>query len=218
MSDKWESYGVRELTRTDCTITETARSYKLQSIWKTSTGATIKQVQLITPIADGYSVKETITTPKNWDDIARVGIEFDIDGALSNYTYFGIGPHETAPDRKIGRVGKWESTVYQQYVPYVRPQENSGHAGVRWFTLTDAAGNGIRVDVDKPRQISVNPFSAAELADATHDVELKESGRTVVHIDAAHRGVGTASCGPDTLANYLLRGGSYSFTWSVRTI
>jgi len=218
MSDKWESYGVRELTRTDCTITETARSYKIQSTWKTSTGATIKQVQLITPIADGYSVKETITTPKNWDDIARVGIEFDVDGALAHYTYFGIGPHETAPDRKIGRVGKWESTVYQQYVPYVRPQENGGHAGVRWFTLTDAAGNGIRVDVDKPRQISVNPFSAAELADATHDVELKESGRTVVHIDAAHRGVGTASCGPDTLANYLLRGGSYSFTWSVRTI
>jgi beta-galactosidase len=218
MSDKWESYGVRELTRTDCTITETARSYKLQSTWKTSTGATIKQVQLITPIADGYSVKETITTPKNWDDIARVGIEFDVDGALAHYTYFGIGPHETAPDRKIGRVGKWESTVYQQYVPYIRPQENGGHAGVRWFTLTDAAGNGIRVDVDKPRQISVNPFSAAELADATHDVELQESGRTVVHIDAAHRGVGTASCGPDTLANYLLRGGSYSFTWSVRAI
>ena len=73
MSDKWESYGVRELTRTDCTITETARSYKLQSTWKTSTGATIKQVQLITPIADGYSVKETINTPKNWDDIALFG-------------------------------------------------------------------------------------------------------------------------------------------------
>ena len=172
----------------------------------------------MTPTAEGFSVKETITTPKSWDDIARIGINFEIDGALSQYTYFGIGPHESYPDRAIGRIGAWESTVYQQYIPYIRPQENGGHAGVRWFTLSDAAGQGIRITVDKPRQISVNPFRAHELADATHDVELTPSGVTVVHIDAAHRGVGTASCGPDTLKNYLVRGGTYSFTWSVTAI
>jgi len=72
--------------------------------------------------------------------------------------------------------------------------------------------------MDKPRQVSVNPFRATELADATHDVELRPSGNTVVHIDAAHRGVGTASCGPDTLPQYLVSGGTFTFTWSLRVI
>jgi beta-galactosidase len=217
-AEKWDSYGVRDLERVDCTITETAKSYKVTSDWQTGTGFKVKQVQLVTPIAGGYSVKETITTPKQWDDIARVGINFEIDGALSNFTYLGVGPHENYPDRKIGRVGKWASSVFEQYIPYVRPQENGGHNGVRWFTLTDNAGNGLRIDMDKPRQVSVNPFRATELADATHDVELRASGNTIVHIDAAHRGVGTASCGPDTLPQYLVSGGAYSFTWSVRAI
>jgi beta-galactosidase len=217
-AEKWDSYGVRDLERIDCTITETAKSYKVASLWQTSTGFKVKQVQLVTPIAGGFSVKETITTPKQWDDIARVGVNFEIDGALSNFTYLGVGPHETYPDRTIGRVGKWSSSVFEQYIPYVRPQENGGHTGVRWFTLADNAGNGLRIDMDKPRQVSVNPFRATELADATHDVELRASGNTIVHIDAAHRGVGTASCGPDTLPQYLVSGGAFSFTWSVRAI
>ena len=215
---KWERYGLRNLERVDCTITESAKAYKILSIWQTSTGFKIKQLQTITPIADGYSVKESITVPKQFDDLARVGVNFEISGALSNYTYFGTGPHENYPDRKIGRVGRWLSTVAEQYTPYVRPQENGGRNGVRWFSLTGTNGRGIRIDLDKPRQVSVNPYRATELADATHDVELIASGNTIVHIDAAHRGVGTASCGPDTLAQYLVPGGTYSFTWSVRAI
>ena len=218
ISTKWEQYGVRELERTDCTITETSKSYKVVSEWQTSTGFKVKQVQLLTPVAGGYSVKETITVPKQFEDMARIGINFEVDGALSNYTYFGIGSHESYPDRKIGRVHKWVSTVADQYIPYVRPQENGGHAGVRWFTLTDNAGHGIRIDMDKPRQVSATPFRAEQLADATHDVELVPTGNTIVHIDVAHRGVGTASCGPDTLPQYLVRGGTYSFSWTVRAI
>jgi beta-galactosidase len=218
ISTKWEQYGVRELERTDCTITETSKSYKVVSEWTTSTGLKAKQVQLVTPVADGYTVKETITVPKQCEDLARVGINFEIDGTLSNYTYFGTGPNETYPDRKIGRVHKWISTVAEQYVPYVRPQENGGHAGVRWFTLTDSTGHGIRIDLDKPLQVSATPYRATQLADATHDVELVPTGNIIVHIDAAHRGLGTASCGPDTLPQYLVSGGTYSFSWTVRAI
>jgi beta-galactosidase len=57
-----------------------------------------------------------------------------------------------------------------------------------------------------------------DLADATHNVYVKRSGTTVVTIDAAHRGVGTASCGPDTLDKYKIRPGVYRFIWSVQAI
>jgi beta-galactosidase len=84
--------------------------------------------------------------------------------------------------------------------------------------LTDNSGSGIRITLDSPLQVSVSPFTAAQLADETHDIDLTPSGDTVVHIDAAHRGLGTASCGPDTLPKYLVPGGTYDFTWTVTTI
>ena len=218
ISTKWERYGVRELTRTDCTITENAKQRKVVSIWETSTGFVVKQTQVITPVADGFAVKETIVIPKQLEDLARVGINLEIDGKLDTYTYFGSGPHESYPDRKIGRIHRWVSTVAAQYVPYVRPQENGGHVGVRWFELTGDDGHGVRFDLDKPRQVSVTPHRATELADKTHNVEVQPAGTAVVHIDAAHRGVGTASCGPDTLPQYLVGSGTYTFGWTVRAI
>ena len=218
IATKWERYGVRDLNRVDCTITENAKMRKVVSVWETSTGFTVKQTQLITPVADGFSVKETIVIPKQLEDLARVGINFEIDGKLDTYTYFGSGPHESYPDRKIGRIHRWVSTVAAQYVPYVRPQENGGHVGVRWFELTGNDGRGVRFDLDKPRQVSVTPNRATELADKTHNVEVQPAGTAVVHIDAAHRGVGTASCGPDTLPQYLVGSGTYTFTWTVRAI
>jgi beta-galactosidase len=129
-----------------------------------------------------------------------------------------LGPQESYPDRKLGRVHKWVSTVANQHTPYIRPQENGGHSDVRWFEFADAQGNGVRIDLDSPLQVSVSPFRAEDLADITHNLDLEPSGNTVVHIDAAHRGLGTASCGPDTLPKYLVSGGTYSFTWTVRTI
>ena len=218
IATKWERFGLRDLTRTDCTITESAKQRKIVSVWETSTGFVIKQTQIITPVADGFSVKESIVIPKQLDDLARVGINLELDGALDTYTYFGSGPHESYPDRKIGRIHRWVSTVSAQYIPYVRPQENGGHVGVRWFELTGNDGHGVRFDLDKPRQVSVTPNRATELADKTHNVEVVPSGTAVVHIDAAHRGLGTASCGPDTLPQYLVGGGTYTFGWTVRAI
>ena len=58
---------------------------------------------------------------------------------------------------------------------------------------------GLRIDLDRPRQASALPVTAADLDAATHDVEVRPRAETFVTIDAAHRGVGTASCGPDTL-------------------
>jgi beta-galactosidase len=188
------------------------------STWETSTGFFIKQTQVVTPVADGFAVKETIVIPKQLEDLARVGINFEIDGALENITWFGSGPHESYPDRKIARIHRWASTVAGQYVPYVRPQENGGRNAVRWFELTGNDGKGLRFDLDKPLQVSAIPYRANDLADTTHNIDMTPSGNVVINIDAAHRGVGTASCGPDTIAKYLVGGGTYTFNWTVRSI
>ena len=65
----------------------------------------------------------------------------------------------------------------------------------------------LTVDLDEPRQVSVTRYRAHDLAAATHSDELVPRPEVVVHVDAAHRGLGTASCGPDTLAEYRLAPG-----------
>ena len=218
IASKWEQYGVREISRTDCVVTQSSASIKIANTWQTSTGVSFKHTQLITPVVGGLTVKESVTIPKAFDDLARVGTLFELDGSLSDLVYFGTGSHESYPDRKIGRIARYVSTVAAQYIPYVRPQENGGHAGVRWFEVTNTAGNGLRFEMAKPAQVSVTPNRDAELADATHDVEVEACGNTVVHIDAAHRGVGTASCGPDTLDKYIIKTGVHTWEWTVTQI
>ena len=218
IATKWERYGIREISRTDCVVRQTTTSIKITNTWQTSTGVSFKHTQLITPVVGGFSVKESVIVPKAFDDLARVGTLFELDGSLSDLVYFGTGPHESYPDRKIGRIARYVSTVAAQYIPYVRPQENGGHAGVRWFEVTNSTGNGLRFAMSKPAQVSVTPNRDAELADATHDVEVKACGNTVVHIDAAHRGVGTASCGPDTLDKYIIKTGVHTWEWTVTQI
>ena len=218
IATKWNRWGLRDLERSDCVVSQTSKRVIITNIWLTSTGIELKHTQTVTPVANGFRVKESVTLPKSLVDVARVGANFELSGELSDLTWFGSGPHETYPDRKIARISRYISTVAEQYIPYVRPQENGGHNGVRWFELTNAIGNGVRVQLTKPLQVSITPNRAIDLADATHDVEIKPCGNTVVHIDAAHRGVGTAACGPDTLPQYLIKSGLHTWEWVVTSI
>jgi beta-galactosidase len=218
IATKWNRWGLRDIERTDCVVSQSGTSAKITNVWETSAGIKIKHTQVITPVADGFRVKESVVLPKLLDDVARVGTNFELDGGLSDLTWFGSGPHESYPDRKIARIGRYISSVADQYIPYVRPQENGGHDGVRWFELTNAAGHGVRIHLSKALQVSVTPNRAVDLADATHDVEVIACGNTVVHIDAAHRGLGTASCGPDTLPKYIIKSGVHTWEWVVTSI
>ena len=218
IATKWNRWGLRDIDRTDCVVSQTSSSLKITNTWKTSTGLVIKHSQLITPVVDGFKVKESVVLPKQLKDVARVGINFELNGGLSDLTWFGSGPHESYPDRKIARIGRYISTVNDQYIPYVRPQENGGHTGVRWFELTNAGGHGVRIQLSRPLQVSVTPNRSVDLADATHDVEVVTSGNTVVHIDAEHRGLGTASCGPDTIAKYIIKPGLHTWEWTLTLI
>ena len=189
------NWGVRDLKIADCKVSRSGKKATVTKTWKTSVGISVKHVQNIEVIADSIKITETVTLPKQLNDVARVGINFEINGLYNDYTYFGVGPHETVPDRAIGRVGKYKSSVAGLLTDYIKPQECGGRTGVRWFELRNAQRKGIRIELDKPRMVTTLHTRSEDLADATHNVYVKRSGTTVITIDAAHRGVGTASCG-----------------------
>ena len=214
ISKRWHEWGIDRLERTKVKITKSGNGYKISSIYVTATGIEIKQTQTLHEVVNGFSVVEETTLPKILHDVARVGTTFELDRSFSQMSYYGAGPNETYPDRHLSPIDRFESDVSEQYIPYVRPQENGGHADVRWVEVSNNHGETIRIELAKPGQVSVTPFRASELATATHDVELKSSV-TVVAIDTIHRGVGTASCGPDTLDQYLIKPGKYTLAYTL---
>jgi beta-galactosidase len=220
LAAEWERLGVDRLTRILESIEEVDGITTIRSRYRTASGIDVSHAMVMTALAErAVRIDETVIIPDSLPDLARVGTVLEAAPGLDRVEWFGRGPHETYPDRRRGgRVGRWRSTVADLHVPYVRPQESGGRADVRWFSLTDATGRGLRITLDVPRQVSVSRFRAADLAAASHHGELVARPTAVVHLDAAHRGLGTASCGPDTLPEYLVGPGTYRWSWTLERI
>jgi beta-galactosidase len=217
MARDWERLG---LDRLDARLVEIDRAGPQATIVRevtTAIGIRIRHERSVTVLHGGaIRVAELVEIPAELADLPRVGTEIELVPGLERLTWYGTGPHETYPDRKRGGlVGRWQSTVTDAATPYIRPQENGGRADVRWLTLTRDDGTRIRIVLGDPAQVSATHFRAGDLASATHDVELEPRPETIVHLDAAHRGLGTASCGPDTLPRYLVGPGTYRWTWTL---
>jgi beta-galactosidase len=107
--------------------------------------------------------------------------------------WFGRGPHENYWDRKTSApIARYESTVEKWITPYVRPQENANRCDVRWVSLADKTGAGLRftAGVSAPLSVSAWPYSMEDLAKATHDFALPRRDFITVNLDHLQMGVG----------------------------
>ena len=103
---------------------------------------------------------------------------------------------ETYPDRYKGAsFGRWAETPH---IPaYLVPQDCGVHMGTRTLTLQQqdaacrtTAALTVRMADDTPFAFSALPNTAQELESAAHRDELPDTGRTVLTIMGAVRGVG----------------------------
>ena len=108
----------------------------------------------------------------------------------------------TGSPRRV--VGRFRSTVTDQYVPYILPQEHGHRSDVRWLWLTDEAGFGLVVEGRPTIGFTASHFTAADLYAALHTTDLEPRAEVMLSLDHAQRGLGTASCGPDTAPRYQL--------------
>lgn len=153
-------------------------------------------------------------------DLPRIGVRITLVPALEQLCWFGRGPHENYWDRKAGAaVGRYSSTVTDQYVPYIMPQEHGGKSDVRWLQLSRSDGSGLTVrSGNTPFQFSASHYTAADLFAARHTNELEPREDVFLCLDLLHRGLGTASCGPDTSPKYRIRAGVHHFTYTLAPV
>ena len=78
--------------------------------------------------------------------ILRLGMNLELPDSFNQLNWYGRGPFENYSDRHYAaHVGLYHSTVAEQYVPYIRPQENGYKTDTRWLTLRNQKGQGIKI-------------------------------------------------------------------------
>ncbi len=152
-------------------------------------------------------------------DVPRVGVVLTLPAGTERLSWFGLGPWENYSDRLASAiVGRYTDTVTGLYVPYILPQENGHRGDVRELTLTDETGSGIEI-VGRPTfGFTASHFTAADLYAARHTTDLEPRSEVILSIDHAQRGLGTASCGPDTHPRHRLEASSYRFAYVLRVL
>ncbi len=125
-------------------------------------------------------------------DFPVFAMDFKMKRKYEHFRYYGLGPEENYIDRNSGgKLGVYESTAKENLSGYLFPQECGNRIGVRYVRVTDASGTGVEFScVEAPFEMSVLPYSAAELENAMHLEELKEPSYTWVRIAAKQMGVG----------------------------
>lgn len=218
MAVRWRAWGLDAPERKLVDVRREDGSVTVVAEYATLAGA-VRHEQVFTRVEGGVRIEETAQLPAALDDVPRVGSVFETVAGLDVLEWYGQGPWESYPDRSAGApVGHHSLPVDELFTPYLRPQESGGRHGVRRFTLSAPDATGLAVALDEPRQVTVTRYRAADLAAATHHDELVPRPGCVVHLDAAHRGVGTASCGPDTSPGHLVPAGTHRWSWMLRVL
>lgn len=172
---------------------------------------------------DGTLTYHSALLPRgNPIDLPRIGYEMELNGDLKNVEYFGCGPFENYPDRKSGAfVGNYKTTVKEMFTRYARPMECGNREETRFVALTDDQGDGIQIGfLNKPFAFSALPYSATDFIKENHPATLSDNtGKTVLVLAAATRGLGGASCGPGPIPRDIIKANKpFPFAFTLRPV
>ncbi len=137
--------------------------------------------------------------------LPRLGVTMALEGNVDRVKWYGRGPHENYSDKKTAaHVGLYSGTVAEQHEEYVRPQENGAKTDVQWAMMHDARGLGLLFVGEPTFTFSAHDYTDHDLTLAEHTYELERSEFVHLNIDLAQNGLGSASCGPGPLEQYIL--------------
>lgn len=170
----------------------------------------------------------------NIPEIPRMGMQMQLPAEFTNLKWLGRGPQENYVDRKTAAdVGLYESTVADQYTPYIRPQENGNKTDTRWLTLTNDNGNGILIsgdplfcftalnnthdDFESPGKLSQYRKDAKSAN--THMSDIKPHDFVNLNVDLGQMGVGgDNSWGALIHPQYRLLAKKYEYSFRLRPV
>jgi beta-galactosidase len=141
----------------------------------------------------GIRAAFTFSASDKLAEVPRIGIRFAVPRRLENVAWYGRGPHENYIDRLTSApIARYHSRVSRWITPYVRPQENANRCDIRWLSLSDTSGAGLRIEAPpgNPLSASAWPWSMDDIEQASHATGLRERDTITVNLDHIQMGVG----------------------------
>lgn len=212
--NRWLGMGLWNLTR------EVLEESPFRSVVRyiAAGGGSITHQQTIRILDDcSLLIRNRVEVDDRLQDLPCLGVELELPSVFDTVRYFGCGPMENYIDRKSGaRIGIYESAIDEMHVPYLMPQENGNRTGVRWLRLSGRNSRYRLYFIGAPHmEFSLSRYSIQELQTKLHENELEQSDVLYLHLNCRQRGVGTSSCGPDTLPEYKLISGTFYFNYRI---
>ena len=172
--------------------------------------------------ANGVMMVNSFIKPTNTGAIIpKMGFRLEMPAGMEKMHWFGRGPWDSYRDRKEACFPAiYQSTVTDQYEEYIMPQEHGTKQEVRWMSLENEDGNGlVFVAPDQMAASAVHFRPEDNYTDkdhrSRHTYEFKKCAQTIVSLDAATRGLGNNSCGPDVMSKYELKAANTAFRFFI---
>ena len=227
-TESWDNMGLRKLTvkGTGATVNSSAdgctTSVSMTSTYTGKNGCTFDVIMGFIVFADGTVMVNSFVRPAlTGAVIPKLGFRLEMPAAMEQLQWFGRGPWDSYRDRKEACLpGIYRSTVTDQYEGYILPQEHGTKQEVRWMSLTNTDGQGLLfVAPDQMAASAVHFRPEDNYTDrnnrSRHTYQFKSCANAVVSLDAATRGLGNASCGPDVLDWYELKAANTAFRFII---
>jgi beta-galactosidase len=202
-------------------IVKVVSAFELESVKSASV--------VMTYMVKGNGSIEVQTELKNVDEslpmLPRFGTNFIIKNEYNQANWLGRGPFENYQDRNTSAlVGNYTSKVEDLYFPYIRPQENGYKTENRLLSLTNDAGEGIKITAPNYFSFSAHhqlnsDFDAGMTKQQRHTTDIQKRDFVNINIDSEQMGVGGInSWNALPLPKYRIQPKDMSFTYQIEPI
>ena len=150
----------------------------------------------------GILVTSTLHCIKGGGTIPRFGKTFRLEDVFDDVEYTGRTGESYCDMKDQFPIRTVNCKVADMTEPNIRPQESGNRCDCTRASFSDGKVKVVFKAVDKPFELAVKPYSDWALCRMRHREDEKRTG-TYVTIQAFQQGIGTGSCGPGVMPEYL---------------
>ena len=195
-----------------------ARFAQRTAVWREVADVTVNYTVL-----DERSIRVDVDYHPTGTDrpvMPKFGMRMRLPSDMTRIEYYGRGPWENYPDRKLSAfLGVYKMPLSEYETEYIHPQDNGNRCDIRWFQIASAQRK-LRVQGMQPLCIRAWDYGEEDLEQAAHPNEIQRGRFVNLNIDLSVHGVGgTDTCGRRTLPQYTIdvnQPHHYSFILNVQ--
>ena len=220
MQTAWDAFRPGKLQRKPVSVRVTEgdpATVRFEDEYESEKGKIVSVVEWSLHAGDAAEVNVRISMDEDFGWIPRAGVSFTVPEGFEKLKWFGRGPGESYPDRKLASpVGLYECSVEDTHFPFVPVSHNGSHSDTRWMRLTDKDGH--EIEVSGPLfSFDAHHNTPEDYFAVLHEHELVRRPEISLIIDGYVSGIG----GDMAWSNeynpvHMLKAGTYRFDFVLK--